>query len=157
MKTTIKRKEIKYNKIVNFDPETKEITVLDYIFDHGNGFKGATGSKFVPVSKDEYDQQTEEDNIIEYLIGSGCDLPDQYKRGGFNAWVDAIIDAGEEGELMYDYSYMNLWDMMRDELGLTEDEAYKFNCVGGGRCFDKKFKGNVNPELSKEIRKAETK
>lgn len=33
-----------YNKIVNYNQETKEITVLDYVFKHSDDFKGATAS-----------------------------------------------------------------------------------------------------------------
>jgi len=57
--------------------------------------------------------------------------------------------------MMFDTSYKELWDYMRQELNLNEEEAYIFNCTGGGRCFDKNFQGNINPELSKKIRNAE--
>jgi len=58
------RQETKYNKIVNFDKETNEITMLDYIFQHG-GFKGATGTKFEPITKSEYKERMQKDNVIE--------------------------------------------------------------------------------------------
>ena len=157
MKTT--RKQTNYNKIVNV-AEDGEITVLDYIFYdemHGSPFCGATGSKFYPVSRAQYEERTERDYVIDYLIDSGIELPKDFKRGGFEEMYEAMEANGEIENLMFDTSDSNLWDYLREALNLTEDEAYIFECVGGGRCFDAKFKGNFNPELSKEIRKAEGK
>ena len=151
-----KKQETKYNKIVNFDEDTKEITVLDGIFKYENGFKGATGSKFEPVSRDEYEDRTDEDNFVEYLIDSGIDLPDNFKRSGFEGLAKAMIANDEVEGFVFDTSYNELWDYLREELNLSEDEAYIFNCIGGGRCFDKDFNGNINPELSILIREIES-
>ena len=151
-----KRQETKYSKIVNFDEDTKEITVLDGIFKYEDGFKGATGSKFEPVSRDEYEDRTDEDNFVEYLIGSGIDLPDNFKRSGFEGLAKAMIANDEVKDFVFDTSYDELWDYLREELNLSEDEAYIFNCIGGGRCFDKDFNGNINPELSILIREIES-
>jgi len=152
MKTT--KKQIDYNKIVNV-AEDGEITVLSYIFNHGDGFKGATGCKFYPVAREQYEERTEREFVINSLIDSGIELPEQYKRGGFNELYEAMERHNEIDEFMFDTSYSNLWDYLREALNLTEDQAVIFDCVGGGRCFDKNFKGNFNPELSEEIRKAE--
>ena len=151
-----KRQETKYNKIVNFDEDTKEITVLDGIFKYEDGFKGATGSKFEPVSRDEYEDRTDEDNFVEYLIDSGIDLPNNFKRSGFEGLAKAMIANDEVEGFVFDTSYDELWDYLREELNLSEDEAYIFNCIGGGRCFDKDFNGNINPELSILIREIES-
>ena len=151
-----KKQETKYNKIVNFDEDTKEITVLDGIFKYEDGFKGATGSKFEPVSRDEYEDRTDEDNFVEYLIDSGIDLPDNFKRSGFEGLAKAMIANDEVEGFVFDTSYNELWDYLREELNLSEDEAYIFNCIGGGRCFDKDFNGNINPELSILIREVES-
>lgn len=151
-----KRQETKYNKIVNFDEDTKEITVLDGIFKYEDSFKGATGSKFEPVSRDEYEDRTDEDNFVEYLIDSGIDLPDNFKRSGFEGLAKAMIANDEVKDFVFDTSYSELWDYLREELNLSEDEAYIFNCIGGGRCFDKDFQGNVNPGLSLLIREIES-
>lgn len=151
-----KRQETKYSKIVNFDEDTKEITVLDGIFKYEDGFKGATGSKFEPVSRDEYEDRTDEDNFVEYLIGSGIDLPDNFKRSGFEGLAKAMIANDEVKDFVFDTSYNELWEYLREELNLSEDEAYIFNCIGGGRCFDKDFNGNINPELSILIREIES-
>mgnify|MGYP003428461610 FL=1 len=150
-----KIQETKYNKIVNFDEDTKEITVLGGIFKYEDGFKGATGSKFEPVSRDEYEDRTDEDNFVEYLIDSGIDLPDNFKRSGFEGLAKAMIANDEVKDFVFDTSYNELWEYLREELNLSEDEAYIFNCIGGGRCFDKDFNGNINPELSILIREIE--
>lgn len=145
-----------YYKIVNIDEETGEITMLDYVFNHGDGFKGATGTRFEPISKEAYNESTSRENIIEYLIHSGMELPDDHKSHGFEGFANAIINAGEAGEIMFDLSYNEKWDNLRFELGLTKDEAFIFNCIGGGRCFDKNFNGNRNTKLSKIIREYES-
>lgn len=146
--------ETKYNKIVNYNQETKEITVLDYVFKHTDDFKGATGTKFEPISKAEYKERMKKDNVIERLID--CDyLPEEFKRGGYNALYKAMKENDEVEDFMFDCSYRDMWSYLRQELNLTEKEAYVFNCIGGGRCFDKDFQGNINPELSKVIREYE--
>lgn len=152
---TTSKNETKYNKVVNI-AEDGEITVLDYTFKHSDGFKGATGSKFYPVSQTEYDEQTERDNVIDYLIDIGMELPENFKRGGFNELYEAMLSGGEVEQCIFDTSYSELWDYLRQECGLSEDDAVIFNCVGGGRCFDKHFEGNVNTELSAIIREFES-
>ena len=151
-----KKQETKYNKIVNFDEDTKEIIVLDGIFQYEDGFKGATGSKFEPVSRNEYEDRTDEDNFVEYLIDSGIDLPYNFKRSGFEGLAKAMIANDEVEGFVFDTSYNELWEYLREELNLSEDEAYIFNCIGGGRCFGKDFNGNINPELSILIREIES-
>ena len=148
------RTQTEYNKVVNYNEETKEITVLDYIFTD-DSFKGATGSKFEPVSRDEYEYRTDEDNFVEYLIYSGIDLPDNFKRSGFEGLAKAMIANDEVENFVFDTSHNELWDYLREELNLSEDEAYIFNCIGGGRCFDKDYQGNYNEKLSQLIREIE--
>lgn len=148
--------ETKYNKIVNFDKETNEITMLDYIFKHEYGFKGATGTKFEPITKSEYKERMKKDNVIEYLVDSGIDLPENYKRSGFNGLYKALKQHNELESFIFDTSYSEMWDKIRTELKLSKNDAFIFNCIGGGRCFDKDFEGNVNPELSEVIRDYET-
>ena len=149
------RQETKYNKIVNFDKETNEITMLDYTFQHG-GFKGATGTKFEPITKSEYKERMQKDNVIEYLVDSGIDLPENYKRSGFNGLYKAMKQNNELESFIFDTSYSEMWDKIRTDLKLSKNDAFIFNCIGGGRCFDKDFEGNINPELSQIIREIES-
>jgi len=149
------RQETKYNKIVNFDKETNEITMLDYIFQHG-GFKGATGTKFEPITKSEYKERMQKDNVIEYLVDSGIELPENYKRSWFNGLYKAMKQNNELESFIFDTSYSEMWDKIRTDLKLSKNDAFIFNCIGGGRCFDKDFEGNINPELSQIIREIES-
>lgn len=161
----MEREQININKIVNFDEDTKEITVLDYLFKHSDGFKGATGTKFEPVSKEEYKEFTILGAIEKYLEDavSEEDAPIKYReheRGmykhPFKRWAQDIKDHGEEGTIYFDDSYYELWDYLREELGMDEDEAFVFTCIGGGRCFSKDYVGNRSSVLSKLIREYES-
>lgn len=153
--TNKQRQQIDYWQVVNIDKENNEIIMLDYVFNHGNDFKGATGTRFEPVSKAEYEQRMEDEEIIEYLIDSGMELPDAFKRTGFEGLVNAM-DYEEKENLMFDTSYREHWDKLR-AYGYPESEYPIFNCTGGGRMFDNNFKGNKNPKLCALIRKYESK
>ena len=156
---------IKFNKVVNFDKESMEVTVLDDVFKHSETFKGATGSTFYPVSKAEYKRMTTLTEIVDRLESCVTEdgIPIEFRErenGGlyknpYKRWAKAIKDDEDEMEMMFDTSYSELWDYMREEIGLSEKEAYIFDCSGGGRCFDKDFQGNINVELSEIIREYE--
>lgn len=59
--------------------------MLDGVFQYGNGFKGATGSRFEMVSKAEYKERMSKDNVIESILE--CGVPEQFARGGANAFI----------------------------------------------------------------------
>lgn len=146
------RKQTNYYKIVNFYEESKEITILDYVFE--DGYKGAVGSVFVPVSEDEIqdtisEYEDEPMELLKYMADNGFEIT--------SGLIDSL-DTSREGllNLFFDRSYSDKWDYLREELKLSEDEAVIFNCIGGGRCFNKDFEGNVNPELSPVIREYES-
>lgn len=170
------RTQTTYNKIVNFDEETKEITVLDYTFEHSEDFKGATGTSFEPVSEDSYKEAMQKESVIEHILECGIpmkfysnkvqeyysqdnefDIDETLRENAAKRCLKAMKDNKEIENFTFDCSYRELWDTLRKELGLTEKEAYIFNCTGGGRCFDEDFQGNINPELSEVIRNAEKK
>ena len=151
------RNSEKYFKIVNI-AEDGEITVLDELFEYADGFKGATGSKFIPVSLDEYNEQMNMDSedLADYLIDSGFELPESHKKGGFISWAEEFT--GEDKmSLFWDLSYAEKWENLREQAKLSETDAKIFNCVGGGRCFDAKYKGNQSDKLSAKIREYEKK
>lgn len=156
MKT--KEKQINIYKVVNIDEETKEILMLDYLFDNGGGFKGATGTRFEPISEEQYHERISEDYIIDYIIDSGMigeKINKDYERD-FAYIIYEKMSEQEKKEVSFDFSYQEKWDELR-KFGFSEDEYPVFNCIGGGRCFDDKFKGNKNPELSAKIREYEAK
>jgi len=140
-------KREKINKIVKVDGN--EITVLNESFEYADGFKGLTGTVFEAVSKSEFYNVLEPylDNDTETLI---------YLAENFGCLGREIIegvDSSKEAltELFFDTSYSDMWDYFREELNLSEDEAYIFNCIGGGRCFRADDKFTYNTELEKYL------
>lgn len=158
MKTLSNRIETKYNKVVNI-AEDGEITVLSETFDYSDGFKGATGNKFYPVTESDIQDRISEyeDNDTELLI--------YYAENFGDLTADMIrnVDSSREAllDLFFDRSYDELWDYLREVIGETDEnsDSYPvfFECTGGGRCFDKDFQGNYNVELSETIRELEKK
>lgn|SRR5690625_734064 len=140
-------KREKINKIVKVDGN--EITVLNESFEYADGFKGLTGTVFEIISKSEFYNVLEPylDNDTETLI---------YLAENFGCLGREIIegvDSSKEAltELFFDTSYSDMWDYFREELNLSEDEAYIFNCIGGGRCFRADDKFTYNTELEKYL------
>lgn len=148
--------ENKYNKIVNFDKEKNEITVLGSTFIYSDNFKGANGTTFDIISQSEYKERMLKQNVIENLIDSNIELPEEFKRTDFNGLYKAMKQNDELESFVFDTSYNELWEQMRTELKLSKNDAFIFNCSGCGRCFDKDFQGNVNPKLSIIIREFES-
>ena len=152
-------KRININKVVKV--EDNEITVLDSAFEYEDGFKGLTGSTFEPISKAYYKEQTKLSAIEDYLRScvSEDDVPEEFlyldsgkiSKNPYKRWAKAIKEGDEEDQVMFDTSYEGLWDYLREELNLSEDEAYIFNCVGGGRCFTAQDKFTHNKELEKYL------
>ena len=132
-----------YNKIVIV--EDNIITLLNESFTHSDDFKGLTGTQFEIVSEDSFY------NTIEDYLGDDLEVLKYYANNLGNVTSEMIesVDSSEEAlkELFFDLSYEELWDYMREELNLSTDEAYIFNCVGGGRCFNKNDKFTHNKEL----------
>lgn len=150
------RKAETFNKIVMVN-EYNEITVLQDAFQYEDGFKGLTGSTFYPVSKKEYKERTSLNGITEKLRDCVVEeeIPEHYlltdkgykSKNPYKLWAKEIINCGEEEEFAFDTSYCNLWDYIREELNLSEKDAYIFECIGGGRCFNKDDKFTHNKEL----------
>lgn len=149
--------EEKFFEIVNV-ADDGEIQVLQSIFKYTDGgkLKGATGARFYPVSRHRYEEivRMGDDEIAEHLIDAGFELPDHHKKGGYIEWA-AQFDENDKLQLFFDLSYQENWNELREKAGLSEDEAYIFECAGGGRMFDKDFKGNRNDALCEKIRKIE--
>ena len=141
--------ETKYNKIVNVS-EDGQIQVLEYTFECEGGMKGAVGSSFYPISLKEFKERTKKSEVIQYLLDAGID-----KKQANAIYADSKA-RGTLDEVIFDTSYSSQWDYLRSELKLSEKQAHIFDCCGGGRMFDADFIGNVNPELSENIRKAES-
>lgn len=153
-------KRININKVVKVVDNT--ITLLESAFEYEDGFKGLTGSVFEPISKAYYKERTKLSEVEDYLrscVGE-ADIPNEYlytdsgerlSKNPYRRWAKAIKEADEVEQVMFDTSYSELWDYLRDELNLSEEEAYIFNCSGGGRCFTAQDKFTHNKELEKYL------
>jgi hypothetical protein len=149
------RTEIKINKIVNFDKEEKQIKMLDDFFIYEEEAKkptiitmcGATGTIFEIVSKDYFDKiispyENEPMELLRYYVENFGEVTTRM--------IDNIDEACTQEELknlFFDLSYIEHWDYLREELNLNENEAYLFNCVGGGRCFNEGEEFSHNKDL----------
>jgi hypothetical protein len=141
-----------YNKIVNI-AEDNEITILDYTFNYNGNMRGATGSVYYPVTEGEVQDRISEfeGDDKELLIY----MAENY--GELNREMIEGVDSSREAliELFFDSSVTREHE---EEIRkhFSEDKYPIIDCVGGGRCFNSDFQGNVNPELSKEIREFES-
>ena len=142
-----------YNKIVNYDKETNEVTLLDYTFQHSDNFKGATGTTFDIISKAEYKERMLRKNVMYQLIDCGLDK----NRAELNIMYSTMKECDEIEQFIFDLSYQNLHEYIRTELKLSKKDCYILSCGGGGRCFDSSYQGNFNTELSQIIRQFESK
>lgn len=152
------RKETTYNKVVNV-ADDGEITVLADTFEYSSEteniitMRGATGNKFYPITEEQIQER------IGDLEGDDMEVLKYYADnfGGVTSQMIDKVDSSREAliNLFFDDSYRYMWDDLREQCGLTEEQAVIFDCVGGGRCFDEKYHGNINPELSEIIRQYE--
>lgn len=141
-------KRININKVVKVEGNT--ITVLESAFEYEDGFKGLTGTMFEVVTEDGYWDRVEE--LLEdpsALSEYWHDLTGEYLS--YDQVINISSDEEEIKNLLFDTSYEGLWDYIREELNLSEDEAYIFNCIGGGRCFTAQDKFTHNKELEKYL------
>lgn len=152
MKTKeIKEKRINVFEVVNIDKETNEISVLDELFDRGDGFKRAMGIRFIPISKAEYKERTSKKEVIEKIMDCYTEALN-YNRA--EKIYKEIKQACELTEFVFDLSYRELWNKLREH-GFNQKEYPIFECIGYGRMFDADFKGNINTHLSEKIREYE--
>ena len=153
------RKQIDIYEVVNIDKETNEIEMLDYLFNHNDGFKGATGTRFEPVSKEEYKERMSKESVIDNIIDSGLiegSIGEHIKRKVAAELYKEMKAAKELESFVFDLSYIEHWDKLR-AFGFPKSKYPVFNCTGGGRMFESDYIGNVNTELSAKIRKYESK
>jgi hypothetical protein len=147
-----------------------EFYFLDYIFKHNDGFKGATGTIVMPVSKEYYEYATSEEGILErYMDAMGEDewiSTLGLDRDNFEdendltkAIEDGIWQLYNAGELNpFDEVDSNIEEQMRALPQFASSEEYPvFEVIGGGRSFDKErvFDEIYNQELFDKIKEAE--
>lgn len=153
----MKGNRTEYFEIVGIT-EDNEIIMLDSIFDHGDGFKGAVGSSFYALEQSEVDDRNDLENVIEnygYIwqeaVAAGNTTESQEK------FIRGFINSSEGYFLGHDDSYIH---HIKDEFQEKYfPDAVTFECVGGGRMFPitRKWKVLLRPDLLEIINKAEEK
>ena len=162
------RQKDDYNKLVG--SIDNEYYFVDYIFNDADGFKGATGTIVMPVSKEYYDLATSEEGILdrymtamgedEWLNTLGLDRDDfEDEDEMIKAIEDGIYDLYRVGELNpFEEVNYKLEEQMRKLPEFSDSDEYPiFETIGGGRIFgkDTKFDKIYDQELYNKIRKIE--
>lgn len=147
------RKQINYDTLIG--RQGYDYIFLDYVFNHGDGFKGATGTRMELVSKDEYDNAMEDTDRWEERWRDA--VAAKQTEQGLEDWVEEL-STKEKEEWLWDNSY---GDELRDQiraLGYTEEEYPIIACTGGGRCFSvaDTWDELYEPELWELIKEYET-
>ena len=146
------RKQTDYKKLVGRTGD--EYFFIDYSFEHSEDFKGTTGSVMRPVSRQEYEDRTSEENMRDYLKDS---WQAAVESGRYEESLDDYLEEIEPDE-MFDQSYPEYAEQLREKFPeFTEEDYPIIECIGGGRCFSKgmKFDEVYSPELVKVINKFE--
>ena len=148
-----KRKEIIYNKLIG--KINNEYYFLDYTFNQGKGFKGATGTVVEVLTEEKRDERVENyfdaDNM-KYLW-------EQAVNGdrtvlGLDDWIDLVRETdGESGVI--EEATEEQKNALKELLG--EEAVFMTNVRGGGRCFDENMKWDklFNSELWEKIKAIE--
>lgn len=128
------RNETKYDTLVGRNGD--EYIFLQYTFSHDDGFHGATGTSIRPVSKEEYEERTSPEGLLEYLGESWQDaVASGETELGKEDWCTWVYDMDGD-DALFDLSYRNLWEQARKANPELTVEAYPiFECVGAGRMF----------------------
>lgn len=140
--------ETTYHELIGYNTDGDAVILL-YTFDHGDGFKGATGAILELVSQEVYDERTSEEALQEYaeeLWREDAAQPNG-TTNSLQDWTEANRD--DLIATMFDDSYSDL---------VPEGEHVATNCVAGGRIFPGALDGIVTwvrPDLADVIRQAE--
>ena len=112
-----------------------EIYVLNYTFDNGDGFKGATGSVFRAVPDWEVEEATGDEDFREWareIWQEAVRVEDTDE--GLDRFVAENWSVEDRLETRFDQSYAGMHNAIRSEYDLPDEAVIE--CIGGGRCFD---------------------
>ena len=143
------RQQVDYNKPVGI--KDGSIYFLNYVFDHSDNFRGATGTVLDPITSNYIENITTEDWT-------------EYSR---DLWKSAVETNSTEDSLE-DYaakikneseSYGQLFPGHDDSYSEFHDEAKKhfdsdvetFNCSGGGRCFNLELLNSFDKVIDQDL------
>jgi hypothetical protein len=114
----------------------------------------------MPVSKAEYDWRTSPEGLAESLEDVWREsVREGMTTLGLEDWCHQCC-AADGDDLVFDFSYSNLWGDIREALPEYADEnAFPvFECIGGGRMFraGEPPENLIRPDLWALIEEAET-
>ena len=137
-----------YNELIGYDSDGNAVILLD-TFDHGGGFKGATGAILELVSQEVYDERTSEEALQDYAEELWRE--DAGSPGGTTDSMEDWTEAARDDllETLFDDSYSGI---------VPDGEHVATNCVAGGRIFPSALDNIVTwvrPDLADVIRQAE--
>ena len=155
------RMEKVYNKVVSVNTESKEIYILDYVFDDGDGFKGATGAVLTPYTQSMIDDRRDVDEVMATL--EDIVSVEQLRECSLRELAEEELANIPEDEFLYMDSCRNkISDKDNEKLiELLGMDIVNYECVGGGRCFSVDTFDNENmvifdEDLVQEIIKYES-
>ena len=129
-----------YNEILGRD-EHDSVIVLDDVFEYDYGFKGATGTRFEIVSREEVEEAIETENFEDYARELWqMEVAEGITESGLEEWTENYFGTEEEKiEYLYDSSYSHMHPAIREAFNVPEDAV--INCIGGGRMFPAALEG----------------
>lgn len=133
--------------------------MLDHTFVYdGEGFRGATGTLFSPVTQDEIDERNDLETVIEsygYLWNEA--VADGTTTESQEDYIQGLIDSSDGYFFGHDDSGIHKIPRSFKEKFFPDAET--FECVGGGRCISHgmEFEIILRPDLLKEALKFEEK
>ena len=131
------KEQTTYNVIIGLD-SCGDVIVLDYAFnydsDNANAFHGVTGSRFYAVPKAEYRESMKRDNIVESLMT--CGMEEYSTQNKAIKAYQQMKCMGELEDFVYDPSYSNMHESIREAFGYKEKDYPIITCTGGGRMFN---------------------
>lgn len=132
---------------------------LDDIFTYGDDFQGATATIIEPVTRADYDEVTDEDNVREYLRDIWTEAVSSGDTElGLDGYVEDVLRYEEAEDIVYgDIIDDERTEDLRKRFALSLDEYPIFIAVGGGRSFSKGMKWDevYNQELLDKIEEVE--
>ena len=157
----MKRHEDEFYKVIGYNKETREVIMLDYIFEHEDGFKGATGSSFEMITPEQLEYYQTPEYVGEYLESAGVlkDYDDEVETEIVRELCDEYIlrenfDSDEEYEnnveTFMDENLPNHIDNKNDEI----IDSWIVGCDGEYVSQDPSYIGNITEEDTEKLSKA---
>lgn len=143
------RQQVNYNKPVGI--KDGSIYFLNYVFNHSDNFKGATGTVLDPITTDYINNISNED-WIEYsrdLWKSAVET--NSTENSLKDFSEQIKTDSEIDGLKYpghDTSYSELYDEAKKHF---DSNVETFNCCGGGRCFNLELLNSFDKVIDQDL------